>query len=86
MSDNRITESAYEIAVGSLQMQSKRLFIAWIITFLALVITNAGWIYYENQFEDVVVTQEAESDGDSSIILNGTGDMEYYGGESETDS
>lgn len=36
----------------------KRLWILCIIMFVALVVTNAAWIHYESQFEDVVVTQE----------------------------
>lgn len=65
-----------------------RLWIVIIVLIVALLGTNAGWIYWETQYEDVVtstetVTQEATADGDSDIRFIG-GD--YYGGESETDS
>lgn len=65
----------------------KRLWILCIIIFLALVGTNAGWIIYEAQFEDVVMTQDANTDGGGNVVVNGvaSGDLNYYG-ESETDN
>lgn len=65
-----------------------RLWIVVLVLIVALLGTNAGWIYYESQFEDVVtstetVTQEATADRDGEIRLIG-GD--YYGDKSETDS
>lgn len=47
---------------------NRRSFIIIIILIVALVGTNAGWIYYENQFTDVSTTYEAEQK-----IENGTG-------------
>lgn len=65
----------------------KRLWILCIIIFLALVGTNAGWIIYEAQFEDVVMTQDASTDGGGNVVVNGvaSGDLNYYG-KSETDN
>lgn len=40
----------------------KRLWILCIIIFLALICTNAGWIVYESQWEDQVITQEIKQD------------------------
>lgn len=66
-----------------LERTIKRLWILCIIIFLAFVLSNACWIYREFQFEDIVVTQEATSDGDSEIHLqNVNGD--YYGSQSKT--
>lgn len=64
----------------------KRLWILCLVIFLALVGTNAGWIIYEAQFEDVVMTQEATTDGGGDAVVNGvaSGDISYYG-KSETD-
>lgn len=54
----------------------KRLWILCILMFLALVITNAGWIYYESQWEDVITTtQEVEQDAD------GFGNNTFVGGD-----
>lgn len=40
----------------------RRLWILCIIIFIALVGTNAGWIVYESQWEDQVITQEIMQD------------------------
>lgn len=76
-----------DIISGLAERTIKRLWIVIILLVVLLVGTNAMWIYYESQFEDVVttVTQEAESDGDSNISLRNIGG-DYYGGESEADS
>ena len=78
-----------ESALAKLEKANTRLWIIVILLIVALVGTNAGWIYYENSFEDVVVTQEvdAESDGDSDLHINTIGG-DNYGGESpcETDN
>lgn len=64
---------------------------AWKNTFIALVVMTAlfiaswvGFIYYEQQFEDITLTQEAESEGDGDITINGVGSGDFYYGESET--
>ena len=76
-----------DIISGLAERTIKRLWIVIILLIVLLVGTNAMWIYYESQFEDVVttVTQEAESDGDGNISLRNIGG-DYYGGESETNS
>jgi hypothetical protein len=49
--------------------------------FLAFVISNTAWVYYENQFEDISVEQQVESDGESRAYVNGTGDMNIGNGD-----
>lgn len=59
----------------------KRLWICVLVLIIALIGTNAGWLYYESQFEDVVTTTTYEADatdggnavanGDGSVVLNG---------------
>lgn len=74
----RISEPAYEIAVGSLQMQCKRLFILCIIIFVALIGTNGAWIWHESQYidEETTLTQDIDTgEGDATVV--GIGD--YYG-------
>lgn len=78
---------AFESSQARMERTNRRMWIVILVLIVALLGTNAGWIYYESQFEDVVtstetVTQEATADSDSEIRLIG-GD--YYG-ESETDS
>lgn len=67
----------------------KRLWLTIILLICLLVGTNAGWIYYESQFEDVVTTTtyEMEADatdggnaivnGDGSVLINGNGETDY---------
>lgn len=60
---------AFESALIRMERTNRRLFILCIILTLVLVTTNACWLYYEQQFEDVVITQENE-DGYNNFIGN----------------
>lgn len=53
---------AHESEVARLERIIKRLWILCIIIFLAFVISNGAWIWYENQWEDVSVSQEITQD------------------------
>lgn len=85
--ENQVTEQKmipYYVHEGEMARQErhiKRLWILCLVIFAALVVTNAGWIYYENQFEDVTmtVTQDTPSGNNSFVgrdgnITNGTTD------------
>jgi hypothetical protein len=50
----------------------KRMFILIIILIVLLFGTNAGWLWYESQFEDVETTieQGASADDNSNAIIN----------------
>lgn len=64
----------HESHVARLERTIKRLWILCIIIFLALVGTNAYWIWYESQFEEEVITQEMTQDvdtGDGDATVNG---------------
>lgn len=85
MSDAMIPYFAHEGEMARAERMNKRLWIVILVLILCLVGTNAGWIVYESQFEDSVVTEsyEAQADNNSSAILNtGEGDVNYYGSES----
>lgn len=71
--------------MARLERANKRLWILLILVIVFLCASNAAWIWYESQFEDVVVTQENE-DGYNSFIGN-DGDIFNYGqtNDSETD-
>ena len=77
---------AFESATARQERTIKRMWIICIILIVALLGTNAGWLYYESQWQvvETQVTQEveAQSDGDSDLHLNTIGG-DYYGGESE---
>lgn len=71
---------AYESMKTTLERTIKRLWILAIVLILLLAGTNAAWVYYESQFEDVVITAEQAADGHSNNYAIG-GDL--VGGETE---
>ena len=81
-------EAAQELIVAVMERQVKRLFILCLVIFIVLVASNAAWLYYENQFEDVTtsVTQETSADGGGSAVINGENAGAVFYGESKTDS
>lgn len=88
--DKMITEWKHEHDMARLEIANKRLWILVIIIFLALVLTNGAWLYYESQWEVVektteTVTQSVEASGNSDAVMAGIGDA-FNGGESKTDS
>jgi len=80
MDDKTIPYFVHEGMMVRQERTIKRLWILCIIMFLALVGTNAGWIWYENQFIDEVTTQEVDQDvdtgfGDGDVYVHGIGDI-----------
>lgn len=85
--NQNVSYLAFESTSARLERINKRLWIVILVLIVALIGTNAGWIYYESSMEEVVVTQEVEavSDGDSDLNLQTVGG-DYYGGESESNT
>ena len=83
---NDVSYYTYEGTCARLERINKRQFILIILLILLLIFSNGLWLYYESQWEDVTttITQEAENEN-GSVVLNGTGEVNYYG-ESETNS
>lgn len=82
MDDKVIPYIAFESVTARQERTIKRLWILGILLAMLLVMTNAGWLWYESQFEYYEITQEATADGSSDISLqNVSGD--YYGGQSK---
>lgn len=79
MDENKNPESVpfvvYETAQARADRRLKWMWWLLVIMFVALIGTNAGWIIYENQFEDTV-TIEAEQTG-SEVNIVGGGNVEY---------
>ena len=69
---------AHEAEVYRLERNNRRWFILSLILITVLVATNGAWIYYENQYEDVVYTENTQ-DGEGVNII-GNGDI-HYGAE-----
>ena len=59
----------HEGTMARMERTIKRLWILCIVLVAVLVGTNAAWLYYESQFEDVVITQE-NADGYNNYIGN----------------
>ena len=76
MDDTLIPYFAHEGEMTRLERINKRWFIAFMVVLIMLFATNAGWIYYEMQFEDVLVTQEVDT-GEGTALVSGTGDITY---------
>ena len=65
---------AHEFAMARAERQSKRLVAVIILLILLLVGSNIGWLVYESQFEDYVITQEVEQEADN-------GENHFIGGD-----
>lgn len=69
---------AHESILTRQERQIKRMWILTLIIFLALVLTNAGWICYEAQYDTI----SYEQDGSGVNNLN-AGERMIYNNESE---
>lgn len=87
MCPDNIPYIVHESQMSRMERTIKRLWILCIVIFLAFIGTNIGWIYYEQQFTDEIITEEVTQDvdtGNGNATVNGhIGD--YYG-TGETDS
>lgn len=85
MDDKNETISKYyfESITTKLERTIERLWILAIILIVLLVGSNAAWMYYENSFEDTVVTQDVDT-GNGDANVTGVGDI--INGQSETDN
>ena len=68
---------AHEGEMSRMERIVSRLIVVIILLIVLLVGSNVAWVIYENQFQDVVVTQEADTSGGGNNYLNGTGDFSY---------
>lgn len=87
MDEKMVSFICHEADMTRLERANKRLFVVVIILIVVLVGSNIAWIYYENQFEDVVTTVEQEADWEKgNVIMNGTGGVRINEqGETESD-
>lgn len=71
----------HEGEMARMERINKKLWILCIVLFLAFAVTNAGWIYYEAQFTDEIVTQDVDT-GNGAAFVAGIGDI-YGAGETD---
>lgn len=76
-----MSRAAHELDMARTERANRRLWVVVILLILMLVGSNAGWLYYESQFEDSVTTTtiDATQDGSGNNTVVG-GD---YGTKSE---
>lgn len=72
----------FEETVARMDMAHRRVWILCIVLAIMLVASWVGFFIYENQFEEISVSQDVDT-GDGDAFVAGAGDV-YYG-ESETD-
>lgn len=86
MEEKMIPYIAFESATSRQERTIKRLWILCLVLIIALLGTNAGWIYYESQWQVVEnsteVTQDVDT-GNGNANVTGIGDIN---GTGETDS
>ncbi len=82
MDDNKVSKRPetvsyyeYEEALAREERHTNRWRIFALIIFAVLVLSNVGWIIYENSFQDVVVTENTQDGGGTNIISGG--DLDY---------
>ena len=76
----------HESAMARAERAARRLWITNLILIFLLVGTIIGFVYYENQFEDVVTTTyEADAMDGGNAVINGEGSVNING-ESESNS
>lgn len=86
MDNDKISFAVFEGACARLERTIKRLWVLAIVLMVLFVGTNALWILYEMQFEDVTTAVQQEADWDKGdVIINGTGGIKIDG-ESKADS
>lgn len=73
---------AHESAVARLERVIKRLWVLALVLIVLLAASNAAWIWWESQFEEVRIEQENES-GYNNFIGN---DGDIYNGETDNNS
>ena len=68
---------SHELDMDRAERANKRLWVIIIVLIVALIGTNAGWLYYESQFTEETISTEidAQQDGDYNFVSGG--DLNY---------
>lgn len=79
---NLLVHDLYEAQIERSEKNAKRWFVLCLVLIGTLIFTNIGWLYYESQYDSVVVTQDAHSgEGDANVIGAGVGNLIFGGSE-----
>lgn len=71
-----------DIIAGTLERTIQRMWVALMLVVVLLVGSNAAWIWYEIQWEDVRVSQDVDT-GDGAAFVAGIGDVNYGEGQAD---
>lgn len=74
---------AYESTMARMERANKRSCIIIIILIATLILSNAGWIIYESQFETIETSTQIEAEQNGAEVNIVGGDDIYYGAESK---
>ena len=69
----------HEASMARSERTVKRLWATIILLIVLLFGSNAGWLYYESQFEETATTIEAEADDGGNAVANNNGMVNYNG-------
>ena len=78
MNNRNVPYYAFEAVLSRMERTIRRLWILAIILVVLLLATNIGWLWYESQFEEVSISQEADS-GSNNYAVGGN----IYGGSAD---
>lgn len=56
-----------------------------VIVIVALILLFGGYVFYQSQYETIVIEQDAQTDS-GTALLNGTGELRYNGNESPSEN
>lgn len=86
-SNNQVPYIVHEGIVARMERTIRRLWLLCIIVFVAFVVSNALWIYYESQWEvvqETTSTTNQEVNQDSSFGGNSFIGGDYYYGQADS--
>ena len=75
MEEQTISRAVHDADMARMERANKRLWIVVLVLIILLTATNAAWLWYESQWEDVTITSEAYTDGGGTAVANGEGDV-----------
>ncbi len=77
MEQQNIPYFAHEGIMARMERTIKRLWVLCIILIILLAGSNAAWLWYESQFEDITMTEDVTQDSGENGVNNYTGGNIY---------
>lgn len=83
--DRVVTYYEHEEQMARMERTNRRSWFLCIILIISLIATNAGWLWYESQFEYYEIQQEAMTEGGGDAFVNNGGDFNYGTGQTSSE-